>query len=426
MMKIIVSCFIDTLILFWFNRRLDRRKGYAAVQAACFFGMAALTVFMNKNGMDSVHERVFMSLLFYIGITWILYRVPVKAAAARSAELMCSAILAELSVSVILMFQQKSNALEQRMKTVFFWAAFLLIARSIELIFLNFINSIRETHREIVKRLGWSVLVLLAILGYLYFIVSCMLMEKTNYAVFQIAFVVNIVMIYGFIIGFFVFIRQRDTMEAQKREIELLSKKAQFQTEYYKQISDYKKQMRRVYHDLKNHVLVAGQLENDSLREKYLVSLNEYFTEFDRKTYTGNEVLDLLVDEKKKSCEAGKIRFECSMDLSDGSFMNLIDVCVIFGNILDNAIEACERYEGEKYIKMFADSYNDFLVIKSENSTKLESANTKFLPTQKKDYKNHGLGMGCIQDSLDKYGGTFNYEVKDHVFKMNIIIPIKR
>lgn len=135
-----------------------------------------------------------------------------------------------------------------------------MIARSIELIFLNFINSIRETHREIVKRLGWSVLVLLAILGYLYFIVSCMLMEKTNYAVFQIAFVVNIVMIYGFIIGFFVFIRQRDTMEAQKREIELLSKKAQFQTEYYKQISDYKKQMRRVYHDLKNHVLVAGQL----------------------------------------------------------------------------------------------------------------------------------------------------------------------
>ncbi len=55
-MKIIVSCFIDTLILFWFNRRLDRRKGYAAVQAACFFGMAALTVFMNKNGMDSLHR----------------------------------------------------------------------------------------------------------------------------------------------------------------------------------------------------------------------------------------------------------------------------------------------------------------------------------------------------------------------------------
>lgn len=312
------------------------------------------------------------------------------------------------------------------MKTVFFWAVFLLITRSIELIFLNFINSIRETHREIVKRLGWSVLVLLAILGYLYFIVSCMLMEKTDYAVFQIAFVVNIVMIYGFIIGFFVFIKQRNTMEAQKREIELLSGKAKLQTEYYKQISDYKKQMRRVYHDLKNHVLVAGQLENDSLREKYLESLNEYFTEFDRKACTGNEILDLLVDEKKKICNARKIRFEYNMDLSDGSFINLIDVCVIFGNILDNAIEASEQCEGGRYIKMFADSYNDFLVIKSENSTRLTSADKKFLPTQKKDYANHGLGMSCIQDSLDKYGGTFNHEVKDHVFKMNIIIPIKR
>ena len=61
-MQIIVSCFIDTLILLWFNRRLDRRKGYAAVQVLCFLGMTALTVFMNKNGMDSFHERVFVSL----------------------------------------------------------------------------------------------------------------------------------------------------------------------------------------------------------------------------------------------------------------------------------------------------------------------------------------------------------------------------
>ena len=59
MMKIIVSCFIDTLILFWFNRRLDRRKGYAAVQAACFFGMDKFFTRMVQHGAFSlIPDRV--------------------------------------------------------------------------------------------------------------------------------------------------------------------------------------------------------------------------------------------------------------------------------------------------------------------------------------------------------------------------------
>lgn len=252
-----------------------------------------------------------------------------------------------------------------------------------------------------------------------------MLIDKIDFHILRVAFGANIILIYIFLIGYFLYIKLKNKMELQKKEIKLLSEKAEIQTDYYKQINDYKKQVRRVYHDLKNLVLVAEALDNKKARENYLISLNEYFIGFDKKIHTGNEILDLIIDEKEKICDAKKIQFEYNLDFTVGGFINLIDICVIFGNILDNAIEACELYDGKRHIGISTCVYNDFLVIKCENSSRLVSKNKMFLFTQKMDHENHGLGLSCIQDSLNKYNGTFKCEMEHNLFKISILIPIK-
>lgn len=242
-----------------------------------------------------------------------------------------------------------------------------------------------------------------------------------------IAFLSNIVFAFLLFGVCFVYLNIKKQMRDKEKEIELLKEKGKIQVDYYREVSHFQKQINKLYHDLKNHILIANQLNSEKLKGEYTESLERYFSEFQVKVNSGNEILDILLLKKAEECKRKKIDIKLYVNFSKGSFVNLVDVSIIFGNVLDNAIEACERITDEKkWIELFVDEYEDFIYIKISNPFSLVKKEKGRLMSLKNDDEKHGLGLECLEDTLRKYGGTCIYTTEQSVFKLTAIIPIRQ
>lgn len=108
--------------------------------------------------------------------------------------------------------------------------------------------------------------------------------------------------------------------------------------------------------------------------------------------------------------------------------MSVTDICSIFGNMLDNAIE-CERKildKDKRLIHLTLTSQKNFLIIRCENyfEEMLQYKEGK-LVTTKKNKKAHGYGIKSIQYTVNKYDGAVNIETEDHWFELEVLIPIR-
>ena len=115
------------------------------------------------------------------------------------------------------------------------------------------------------------------------------------------------------------------------------------------------------------------------------------------------------------------IEFESNIQVPEKLFVDAIDVCIIFGNALDNCIEACNRMNNKnKKIDMSVIYDDDSVICKIVNTSPDTSA--KFLQTVKKDKKNHGFGIENIKSSLSKYKNICRFIQSDNEFTLFFII----
>lgn len=182
----------------------------------------------------------------------------------------------------------------------------------------------------------------------------------------------------------------------------------------------------RKYHDFK-HQLVAIRAETDAEKRKaYLDEMEQSIKTYEAQNKTGNPVLDILLTGKSLICAENKINFTCVADGELLSFMNVVDVCSLFGNALDNAIENVLKLSEEKrLIKLAVFSQNRFLLIQIKNyyANELKYENGD-LVTSKKDKLNHGYGIKSIRTVAEKYEGTVTISTEDNWFSLSVIIPL--
>uniref|UniRef100_UPI0022E3F126 ATP-binding protein n=1 Tax=Paraclostridium bifermentans TaxID=1490 RepID=UPI0022E3F126 len=124
------------------------------------------------------------------------------------------------------------------------------------------------------------------------------------------------------------------------------------------------------------------------------------------------------------------INFTCDINFSKVNFIKPIDVSSIFDNILDNAIEACDKISNEKidkYIRIKGTIIKSFFIIKCENS-KVNSIKIykDILLTDKIDKFMHGIGIQSVKSSLEKYNGEILFEDEKNKFMINIYIPLNQ
>lgn len=186
--------------------------------------------------------------------------------------------------------------------------------------------------------------------------------------------------------------------------------------------------LRREFHDLKHYMIAIRSEQNPDKREQYLLEMEEAIQTQEALTNTGNSVLDVLLTTKNTYCIQQNITFTCMADGRPLSFMHVKDICSVFGNMLDNAIECVSRFSDpeKRLITLNVHQQNQFLMIQCENYTDTDlTLSSSQLPfTTKNDKGCHGFGLKSIRHATQKYGGTMTLYAKDHWFTLQIVIPL--
>ena len=176
-------------------------------------------------------------------------------------------------------------------------------------------------------------------------------------------------------------------------------------------------------HDIKNQIASIG----NHIPEDELADLNRAINIYDTAFKSGNEALDILLMEKFMQCENKKIRLDCMIKGELLSSMKQSDIYSLFGNAIDNAIEAVERISDEekRCINIRVKESRGMILIHVENHYVGEISFEEGLPqTTKKDKRYHGFGMKSIRMITEKYHGYLSAGSKDGIFSLDILLPM--
>lgn len=226
--------------------------------------------------------------------------------------------------------------------------------------------------------------------------------------------------------GFYLFGMDKIDLEQRKRE------QYQLQVSAYKMIEEHYRQMERLRHDMKNHMIsLHGMLEYrewDKM-EAYLEKM-EAAGNFviDREgEIVGSTVVSALIYKKRRLAEEKNITWTCDMQVPKECGIDEFDFCILFGNILDNAIEACEKMDLDKnkWIEIQCKKVKKCLLLEVKNSMK-ENFIKKEKVSINARQKGHGIGLFNVNDMVQKYNGVINIEMEQRTFLISILLPLER
>lgn len=186
--------------------------------------------------------------------------------------------------------------------------------------------------------------------------------------------------------------------------------------------------IRRLHHDMKNHLLAIKTLNgNNEEIDDYLKQLIDDLEPYESNIKTGNETVDAIISEKNHRGKLDHIEMNVCMDLSSLSYLNPADLVCIFGNALDNAVEALKKVKSEnKIIYMKSTKLANYTVIRVSNqfSGTIHEEGGRIL-TEKEDKENHGIGLYSIKKSVEKYGGNIktSFDNEKGWFRLIIMLP---
>lgn len=210
-------------------------------------------------------------------------------------------------------------------------------------------------------------------------------------------------------------------------ELEAMENLLNRQYEQYRQFERNNRTLHRIHHDLKHQLAFIRTEKNEEKRESYLSELVRAINVYEAEVNTGSSVLDTLLTSKNIVCREHGITMTCFADAHDLDFIDVMDVCAIFGNAIDNAIE-CEqkiRDPQMRLIKVNVYTQNRFLLIRVENYCENPVDFDRGLPvTTKQDSQMHGYGVKSMKRAVEKYGGHLNLEQEDAWFRITALIPM--
>lgn len=209
-------------------------------------------------------------------------------------------------------------------------------------------------------------------------------------------------------------------------ENKLIKEKLNMQYQYYNSMQKNYSKVREIYHDMNNHIMCIEKL-NSMDRKKYINEIKEKLEDVKNSFHTNNLILDIILMEKEEICKEYNIKLYVDLNLKKCDFIEMTDICTIFSNLLDNAIEASKNIEDEEDKKIFIKDniINKFYFIKIENNKKniiIKKENR--IITSKKDDFLHGLGLQSVRNVVEKYNGNMDINDRENVFEITIYIPL--
>ncbi|MBR0143822.1 MAG: sensor histidine kinase [Clostridia bacterium] len=192
---------------------------------------------------------------------------------------------------------------------------------------------------------------------------------------------------------------------------------------YYAEVENMYKKMRGWRHDYRHHIqTMKAHAKNGEYQEidRYLDMLDHDLTTVETVVKTGNPMTDAILNSKLSMADEKKIKIKAETKIPVELTISELDLAIILGNLLDNAIEAaCELPEEERLIRLYMEMKGNFLYLSLTNTAK---------GTKKRDFRTakgegHGFGLARIDAAVKKCGGYLTRASEDGAFSTEIMLP---
>ncbi|MCI9152472.1 GHKL domain-containing protein [Lachnospiraceae bacterium] len=249
-----------------------------------------------------------------------------------------------------------------------------------------------------------------------------------------------------------------------RAELEIRKKQSEMLYQYYEKVEQRYQYSRKMIHDMRNHLqaIEALQEQDTDKGKEYVRNMRQMLDDLGIVNYTDNRMFNIILNDKAEEAKKSGIGMEIRIGEIRLEHIRDMDMTTIFANLLDNALEAAEQAEGKRMIRVQADTFHDFTVVKIRNSmpcagggTKaaasaekvcaaacgLEKPDVQFMSLEgagqkepgtdgleqkeKRGRKSHmGIGLENVRHTLEKYEGGMMTEVLGGEFVVSLTIPV--
>lgn len=200
---------------------------------------------------------------------------------------------------------------------------------------------------------------------------------------------------------------------------------------HFADYEERQEETRRFRHDIVNNLSCVDAL----LQEEQWIEAKEYVERmlgevksFSSEIVTGERMLDCIVSMKQRSMKSYDIEFLLKGVLDEGLSWEPLDICAVFANALDNAVEACMRLpeDAGRWIHLTFRRTDSFYFVELANAMNVRENSGEMYKrfTTKKNKEFHGYGMESIRRTLEKYGGSMQTEMEKSKFILSMMIPV--
>lgn len=205
-------------------------------------------------------------------------------------------------------------------------------------------------------------------------------------------------------------------------------------TKHCDEVQNMYRQMRGWRHDYHNHIqAMKAHLALDQVEELevYLSKLDADLTTVDTVVKTGNVMVDAILNSKISLACTKQIHMNVKATVPKDLKISEIDLCVIIGNLIDNATEACikQSHEAIPFIRIYMGIFKNQLYLSVSNSVggAIKKVGKNYLTTKGSSYLEggrHGFGLMRVDKVVEKYGGYINRQNEEGVFVTEVMLPL--
>ncbi len=304
------------------------------------------------------------------------------------------------------------------METLLLSTAIYTLSQAVRLLFWGgawlFLRRYRQQiASENMEKRSWLIADAVMLVSTISVFTAIFFITQANYIVYPLC----VVIILGGLVGVSL-IAYMSRAEQTARE----ARRLQQQYAYYEEKLKSEETVRRLYHDMKNHLLLLERQDNSEARQM-AADLRRQIAEYEDYIHTGNEFLDIIIRDKARQAKEDQVDFSAVIHFEQGGFLEPIDISTIFGNALDNALEASLKLPKEqRLVTVKAECVRDMLSVVVENNCLPGEAGSE--KTSKKDKLLHGFGIRNIRQAVDKYAGQCLIRQGKDCFQLKILLPL--
>lgn len=273
----------------------------------------------------------------------------------------------------------------------------------------------KEIVRVLALTFGFS------ILNCCFVIVLSMEIGSSRSLIMCVSIIISIVLTYYFML----YMMERFNYLARKRhEDEMYRKEMYYKEQYYSEVDRRHEYVHNLKHDMKNKLIELHYLVEKGDIQRATEQLTVYCDELekiDENNYCNNPIVDSVLRIKLGVAKSDKIKIDADIRIPKVMQLEHGDIGVLYGNLLDNAIEACRKVESDKRFIRIENKFTEGKLLLIVENSKTGERNES-LKTTKRDNYSHGRGIHSVRKVVEKYNGTVTFTDKGAIFEVSVML----